>query len=380
MADQKETMGLKRVPVVKMAQRVLNKHGLAIPYDLEALVRLYADLIYEDIPVDGVDGICLNSKTIGKKPKVIVTNNSSHVRQRFTLAHELGHIIIPWHYGTIVENLDAATQPAFNSRYYEQEKEANRFASELLMPLDWIYKKFLENPDSDYLLDEIVYRCDVSEAAAKIRLSNAIHEIVEMEIPEERIFQVYEQSNDLAEAQETLGMETRFLPRVVARRMAETLPYNFAYCVEQNDIVVECGGSKSAHVFHQWAKSIFNNDPYPFYKNRSLCAMDGENTHWWTFDIDIEKVDDPRPWREILENILAETVPVEELGSFRQSVNGKFAGAFSSWKMRKKENDLDEFMRDVVLRFNAARYSVFMAHPEFLILVRKKSEDLLANL
>ena len=44
--------------------------------------------------------------------------------------------------------------------------------------------------------------------------------------------------------------------------------------------------------------------------------------------------------------------------------------------IKKKRDDLDEFMRDVVLRFNISPFSVFMDHPEFLKFVRKKSEHL----
>jgi hypothetical protein len=200
-----------------------------------------------------------------------------------------------------------------------------------------------------------------------------------MDVPDERIFELYEQEGDLAAVQETLVIESQVYPKVVARRMADTLPYNFAYCIEKDGIVVACGGSASAHAVFQDERSTFNSDPYRFFKKRFLYTWEGENTHWWTFDIDIEKVDDQRTWRQILNVILYDVIPDEQISYFRQSVNGTFAGAFSSWKMRNKSKDLDEFMRDVVLRFNYSKYSAITKHLEFLSLVRKKCEELMAR-
>lgn len=94
-------MGLVQFPEIKMARKVIQKHSLKVPFDLDSVVIQYAKIIYKPIPVDGVDGICLHLKTAGKTPTVIVNANSTRTRQKFTLAHELGHIIIPWHYGNV---------------------------------------------------------------------------------------------------------------------------------------------------------------------------------------------------------------------------------------------------------------------------------------
>lgn len=62
-------------------------------------------------------------------------------RLRFTLGHELGHLLIPWHVGTIECHADGeaaeedegppATEP---NRYQLLEREADRFASRVLVP------------------------------------------------------------------------------------------------------------------------------------------------------------------------------------------------------------------------------------------------------
>jgi Zn-dependent peptidase ImmA (M78 family) len=137
-------------PEEKLADRLLERHNLAPPYDLEKLVLLYADIDYLEFPVEA-DGISLGLKKIDK-PKIYINSKRHLVRQRFTLAHELGHVIIPWHTGNIIshntnfsvyeENGDVVTN--FNSRedydYRQIESEANRFAAELLLPTTWLLK------------------------------------------------------------------------------------------------------------------------------------------------------------------------------------------------------------------------------------------------
>lgn len=126
-------MGLINHPEIKIARKILALHKLTVPFDLDELVSKYSEVIYKTIPISGVDGICMNLKCPGKKTKVIVNTSTSVNRQRFTLAHELGHIIIPWHLGTIIDDLNINKT---NSKYWNLETEANRFASELLMPFE----------------------------------------------------------------------------------------------------------------------------------------------------------------------------------------------------------------------------------------------------
>ena len=64
-------------------------------------------------------------------PVIYINKNLSGDRQRFTLAHELAHLIM--HGGTYIPNVD------------EAEREANYFASEFLMPADDIRYQLSEN-------------------------------------------------------------------------------------------------------------------------------------------------------------------------------------------------------------------------------------------
>jgi len=74
---------------------------------------------------------------------ILINSNSFKERRRFTLAHELGHFLNLWHVPEIQTgfwcsqtDLSSTTKELSktNDRYVRQEIEANRFASELLMP------------------------------------------------------------------------------------------------------------------------------------------------------------------------------------------------------------------------------------------------------
>ena len=133
-------MGVTNFPVVNLAQRVIIKYSLKPPIDIISLIWKYAELKFISFPFDGIDGVSLNLKVPNKPTKVIVNYNNPMVRKRFTLAHELGHILIPWHVGTIIDFIDQ-NHSSLNQEqleYWNIESEANTFAAELLMPKLWI--------------------------------------------------------------------------------------------------------------------------------------------------------------------------------------------------------------------------------------------------
>lgn len=125
-----------RHPEERMAARLIERLMASPPIDVELICRGLADLSYKNFPVE-IDGLCRNLKTSGKRPKVWVSKSNPPVRRRFTIAHEIGHIIIPWHTGIIMDDIDAPRSGA-RGRYREMEAEANRFAAELLMPSAWV--------------------------------------------------------------------------------------------------------------------------------------------------------------------------------------------------------------------------------------------------
>lgn len=79
-------------------------------------------------------------------------------RKRFTVAHELGHII-----------LEHITFTGESSQYstISQEKEADCFAGNLLIPIDDL-KKFMKNKDKS--IEDVMNRYWVSKSAALVAI------------------------------------------------------------------------------------------------------------------------------------------------------------------------------------------------------------------
>lgn len=150
-------------PEQKLAQKISQKFELKIPVDIQSLILKYAD--YEEAAIPGnVDAICILK---GTKPLVIMNPTQISTRKRFTLAHELGHIIIPWHDGMISCQIDR--EDFINdSLYSDMEYEANNFAAELLMPTPWLREMAQENISEGLheLLIKVCENADVSFSAA----------------------------------------------------------------------------------------------------------------------------------------------------------------------------------------------------------------------
>lgn len=129
-------------PEITLARRITEKYNIEPGFDIRKFAERFIEIEEEFIPYS-VDALFFGFGTIGEKPYLILNSRSFYRRQRFTLAHELGHYFIPWHAGLIFCHTDP-TYRLKNHLYKEMEGEANRFASELLMPASWI-EQIIEN-------------------------------------------------------------------------------------------------------------------------------------------------------------------------------------------------------------------------------------------
>lgn len=366
-------MGVGLLPEIKMARKVIQKHSLTIPFNLDDLINKYAKIIYKSIPFDGVDGVCSNLKTAGKTPIVIVNADSARTRQKFTLAHELGHIIIPWHLGTFIDEIDESAVHPYN-QYWELEREANKFASELLMPFDWIYSLYKKNSDPAILLSQIREQCGVSEMAAKIRLQTAISEIETILIPVEWLLQLCKDYSNPAQVQKAIVDKTKLHPKRVADHMVQYLSGKIVFCVESKDTVIGCGGTRNAYFYYQNEGDGFFNNPYSYYQNYFVHKSFNINTHWWILDTNFKIPDDTRSWREILEKIANEIPPNETVQKFKTTVNAKLSGLHGNWRRKNPELALDDFIKEAIQRFNNPEFKAFANHSDFLVFIRKRCE------
>ncbi|WP_052090538.1 ImmA/IrrE family metallo-endopeptidase [Desulfosporosinus sp. HMP52] len=156
----------------KRARRFFQVKNLSLPVDIEKIVKEYADIEEDYIPYDG-DAICINREG---RPLIILRKNVSENRKRFTLAHELGHIQIPYHTGMLSCHTNDGVR-IDSSKYYQMEREADTFAAELLMPQSWLRELVNMKTniiDMKRLINIICEQAQVSFSAAVYNLINVL--------------------------------------------------------------------------------------------------------------------------------------------------------------------------------------------------------------
>ena len=126
-----------------MARKILQDTKLVeVPVPIEKIIKHYGfRIVYLDQPTDQFSGILHRSK------KAIGVNKNHHLfRQRFSLAHELGHYFLD--HPDAEEEIPDEENSSLFSLY---EKEADEFAGELLFPKNLLKQLFKKNPDIDSL-------------------------------------------------------------------------------------------------------------------------------------------------------------------------------------------------------------------------------------
>lgn len=125
-------------PERRFAALFSKHHNLAPPVQVIRILNKYARVKKVDLP-PGWDGVVLHSA--GVEPSVLLSVGSNDNRMRFTAAHELAHIVLPWQRGTVYCN---TREHMWGLRDYivkTIESEANGFASELLVPSKWLERR-----------------------------------------------------------------------------------------------------------------------------------------------------------------------------------------------------------------------------------------------
>lgn len=127
-------------PAANLANYVAEKFVKTAPPDLTALCRDLG-LRIREVPAKGFDGALIRSKAGQKGIVAVKASIFEKSRKRFTIAHEIGHFIIPHHrdLGNICEDRKIES---FDSHLNQAEIEANEFAAELLLPSALLRKRF----------------------------------------------------------------------------------------------------------------------------------------------------------------------------------------------------------------------------------------------
>ena len=156
-------------PSEKMS--IINAYRKMAPVDVEGLARALGIIVYKEFLSEDISGMLAPK---GNNTYVI-TVNAYHpfTRQRFTLAHELGHFLMHEHLiGSGVDD-DRAYRSTSAGRYKNtaigprEETEANKIAAAILMPYDLIQEQKTHGIDTP---TELAEAFGVSEHAMSIRL------------------------------------------------------------------------------------------------------------------------------------------------------------------------------------------------------------------
>ena len=175
--------GIRRKYIRHLAQKLLNKEKiLAAPVDIVKIVRAHNIAIRYEPAEQQLSGFLLRTY---QPHKAVIGINQDHTanRQRFTIAHELGHYLLHNSETLHVDRkLQVKRRDGTSSKGMDVEEiESNLFAAELLMPPHFIKQDLSNIREIDLFDDEIIRnlakRYRVSIQAFTIRLSylNYIH-------------------------------------------------------------------------------------------------------------------------------------------------------------------------------------------------------------
>jgi len=152
-----------------LADRLRSQLGLGIA-DLAPEVATLAasieskfsiDVAIEPLP-DGLDGLAVAHRPFGL---IMVSSSNPATRQRYTMAHELGHLMAGDGHKIIDENVLLGKSP--------EESRANSFAAAFLMPADALRAAFEgQSAVGEQLIADLLGRYRVSLDALAFRLHN----------------------------------------------------------------------------------------------------------------------------------------------------------------------------------------------------------------
>lgn len=160
----------------RKARELLRSGGVRkAPVPIDKLARVAGARIHYE-PFDGQVSGMVHRQTDGL---AIIGVNSAHSigRQRFTIAHEIGHLVLHED-----ENFHVDEKSPIGFRNEESslaikdtEIEANQFAAELLMPVEFLQKEIESLPDNmeaEDAVHELADRFQVSDQAMTVRLTS----------------------------------------------------------------------------------------------------------------------------------------------------------------------------------------------------------------
>lgn len=170
-------MTIRKAKIRELAARLLDQSTVQrAPVPIDKIAKSKGvQIIRHPIDIEDVSGFLYHDKN-----KTVIITNSEHsdVRQRFTIAHELGHYLLheghPVHVdrGFSVKMRDDLSSKGVDT----YEIEANNFAAELLMPKQMLEEDLMAIEDINLFegdaIQKMAKKYKVSSQALTIRLTS----------------------------------------------------------------------------------------------------------------------------------------------------------------------------------------------------------------
>ena len=169
-------MTVRRKMIRSLAKKVLMEHGVKdAPVPVERVAKAMGIVVERAEADDDISGFLYRGASA--KPVIGVNGKHPFNRQTFTIAHELGHHLL---HSTDDVHVDRKFRVILRNRESSEgtsveEKEANLFAAEILMPAEFL-EADLDAVDAVDLVEEglitkLAQRYGVSAQAMTFRLA-----------------------------------------------------------------------------------------------------------------------------------------------------------------------------------------------------------------
>jgi len=165
------------IPVSRIDEQVnhllRSNHVTRPPVRVDAIARNLGAVIKYEPFEDDISGLLYRDE----HNFVIGVNSLHHPnRQRFTIAHEIGHLVLHGLDVHVDKGYRMILRDSKSSKAVDPfEIDANRFAASLLMPADFVrhdVRRYVHDVEDDAQLQQLSKRFQVSTQAMAFRLAN----------------------------------------------------------------------------------------------------------------------------------------------------------------------------------------------------------------
>lgn len=220
------------------ALQLLGPHQ-TFPVDIRRLCTALGCFLHGTRLPEEIDGLIIQRPGL-PGPIILYNSAKSDTRKRFTIAHELGHAVLPGHTGYTV-HASVVSEPAEPRRQdsserevaaaaerstrvgSEWETEADRYAAALLMPPKWFGKAVWRTPMTLEGLLNLAAQFGVSVTAAAFQAIRLTHEAVAVVYMVHGVVRFQRMTDDF---RETVGPATAILEWIgdaaIASRLRHT--------------------------------------------------------------------------------------------------------------------------------------------------------------